>query len=182
MIVNSFEEIPPLDGPIALSIGMFDGVHLGHQHLLTELKKRGKAAVVTFSSHPADTLKPGTAPHLICTLEKKLTLLQKQGADLIISLPFTPSLASLSYDTFLKQVRQRLPFSTLILGQGSSFGHKKEGTEEKILHLATEMNFEALYLPKFICEGEVVSSKKIRALIEQGNFEKAFHLLKGDPW
>jgi riboflavin kinase / FMN adenylyltransferase len=182
MIVNSLEEIPPFDGPIALTIGMFDGVHLGHQHLLQELKKRGKAAVLTFSHHPADTLRPGTAPPLLCTLEKKLNLLQKHGADLIIALPFTSSLATLSYDTFLKQIRRHLPFTTLVRGQGDAFGHNQEGTEENVRRLAQELNFEAVYLPKFMYDGEAVSSKKIRTLIEQGDFQKAFHLLKGAPW
>jgi riboflavin kinase / FMN adenylyltransferase len=182
MIVNRLEDIPPLPSPIALSIGTFDGVHLGHQHLLKELKKRGTAAVLTFSSHPADTLHPENSPPLICTLEQKLSRLQAHGADLIIVLPFTPELAAVPYDTFLKQILSHLPFSYLIVGKGDAFGHQAQGHESNILPLSKELDFEAIYLPKFTFEGEVVSSRKIRTLIEEHNFEQVFRLLKDKLW
>lgn len=173
--VERLDDIPPISGPIALTIGFFDGVHLGHQHLFQQLKKYGTAAVLTFSNHPAEVLRPESTPPLIDTLEQKIRRLETNGIDLTLLLPFTQELSSLSYDTFLKQIHAHLPFTHLILGEGSTLGHQAQGTEENIK--ALELNFEAIYLPKFLFENEIVSSKRIRQLINSGNFEQAFRLL-----
>jgi riboflavin kinase/FMN adenylyltransferase len=177
IIVESLEEIPSISGPIALTIGSFDGVHLGHQHLFQQLKNHGTAAVLTFSNHPAEVLKPDSTPPMIDTLDQKIRRFEMNGIDLALILPFTQELSSLSYDTFLWQLHQRLPFTHLILGEGSAFGHQAQGTEENIKAFAKELHFEAIYLPKFLFEGEPVSSKRIRQLINMGNFEQAFCLL-----
>jgi riboflavin kinase/FMN adenylyltransferase len=177
IIVERLEEIPPVSGPIALTIGSFDGVHLGHQHLFQQLKTYGTSAVLTFSNHPAEVLRPDSAPPMIDTLEQKIRRLEINGIDLTLIIPFTQELSSLSYDTFLRQLHQRLPFTHLILGEGSALGHLAKGTQENIEALAQEMNFKAVYLPKFLFEGEPVSSKRIRELINMGNFEQAFRLL-----
>jgi len=177
IIVKNLENIPPISGPIALTIGSFDGVHLGHQYLFQQLKKYGTAAVLTFSNHPAEILRPDTAPPLIDTLDQKIKRLEIHGIDLTLMIPFTQELSSRSYDTFLKQLHEKLPFSHLILGEGSALGHQARGTEENIKPLAKELKFEPIYLPKFFFEGEIVSSKRIRELINSGNFEQAFRLL-----
>lgn len=177
ILLEELRKTPSLQGPIALTIGTFDGVHLGHQHLLQELKKHGTAAVLTFSNHPAEILRPQTAPQPIDTLQQKINRLEKNGIDLTLLLPFTRELASQPYDIFLKEIHKHLPFTHLILGEGSAFGHKAQGTQAQIEALAKTMKFEAIYLPKFIFEGEPVSSKKIRELISSGNFEQAFRLL-----
>lgn len=177
IIVERLEDIPPISGPIGLAIGSFDGVHLGHQHLFQQLKKHGTAAILTFSNHPAEVLHPHLAPPLIDTLDQKIRRLEIHGIDLALILPFTPELSSQPYDTFLKQVHQHLPFTHLIRGEGSVLGHQAQGTEENIRALSKELNFEAIYLPTFLLENEPVSSKKIRELINNGNFEQAFRLL-----
>jgi riboflavin kinase/FMN adenylyltransferase len=177
IIVEKLQDVPAISGPIALAIGSYDGVHLGHQYLFQELKKHGTAAVLTFSNHPAEILNPHSAPPLIDTLDQKIRRLEINGIDLALILPFTPELSSQSYDVFLRQLHQYLPFTHLIRGEGSVLGHKGQGTQENIQALAKELNFEALYLPTYLFEGEPVSSKKIRELINQGNFEQAFRLL-----
>ncbi len=177
IIVERLEDIPLISGPIALAIGSYDGVHLGHQYLFQQLKKHGTAVVLTFSNHPAEILNPHSAPPLIDTLDQKIRRLEIHGIDVALLLPFTPELSSQPYDTFLKQLHQHLPFTHLIRGEGSVLGHKGQGTQENIEALAKEMNFETLYLPTFLFEGEPVSSKRIRELINSGNFEQAFRLL-----
>lgn len=177
IIVKRLEDIPPLSPPIALTIGTFDGVHLGHQQLLSELKKRGYAALLTFSNHPAEILRPQAVPPLIDTLDQKLRRLEACGVDLAIVLPFTPDLASLPYDIFLQQLHDHLPFSSLVLGEGAVLGHGGRGTAENIGKLSQAMAFEAIYLPKLSFEGESISSRKIRALIEAGDFQQALRLL-----
>lgn len=175
--VERLEDIPTFSSPIALTLGTFDGVHLGHQHLLSELKKRATPVVLTFSNHPTEILRPKATPPLIDTPQQKLRHFEKSGVALTILLPFDSTLAALPYDTFLKQIRHHLPFSYLVLGEGSAFGQGREGHAANISRLSQELAFEPIYLPKFTIEGEVVSSKKIRELIEIGNFEHAFRLL-----
>ena len=184
-IFKQLEEIPPLSPPIALTIGTYDGVHLGHQHLFQELKKRGTSVVLTFSNHPAEVLRPHAAPTLIDTTDQKLRRLEKCGVDIAIVLPFTPELANLAYDAFLKKIRLHLPFTHLVHGEGSAFGKGAEGHEQNIRTLASELGFEAIYLPKLTLDGEAVTTTRIRQLIESRNFEQAFRLLgrpQGHLW
>lgn len=176
IILEKLEEIPSLPLPIALTIGSFDGVHLGHQHLLSELKKLGTPVVLTFSNHPAEILR-SSPPPLIDTLEQKLRRLKSHGVALTICLPFNDELAAMPYDIFLKTIHEHLPFSHLVLGEGAAFGHQAQGHSRNILPFSCHLNFTPHYLPKFTFEGEVVSSKKIRELIEDKNFEHAFRLL-----
>src|SRR5689334_15380951 len=105
----SLDHIPTLPSPISFTLGTFDTVHLGHQHLFKELKKRGTAVVLTFSNHPSEILsKTPTTPLL--TLSQKLDLFERYGIDLTLVLPFTRELAALPYDTFIQQIRQKIPF------------------------------------------------------------------------
>lgn len=177
-IFRSFEEIVPLTKPIALTMGMFDGVHIGHQHLLAELKKHGTAVVLTFSNHPSEILPHRTPVKLLCSLEERLYKLSQLGVAATIVLPFTLELSQLSYDTFLHAIHNRLPFSTLILGEGEAFGHNREGTPEHVLPLGTILGFQALYLKKLELDGNLVSSKRIRQLLEQGKQKEAMYLLE----
>jgi riboflavin kinase/FMN adenylyltransferase len=176
-IVNSFEEIPALPAPIAFSLGTYDGVHLGHQALFQELKKRGTAVVLTFTNHPLEVLNPEVAPPLIDTLEQRLRRMESHGIDLVIAIPFTPDLAALPYDTFIQKIRAHLPFHSLVLGEGDAFGYKRLGNEHNLRILGKQLGFEVIFLPKTIHTGETVSSRRIRELIENHEFEQAFELL-----
>jgi riboflavin kinase/FMN adenylyltransferase len=175
-IVHNLEHIPTLSRPIALAIGMFDGVHLGHQHLFQELAKHGTPVVLTFSNHPAEVL-GRTPPKLLCTLEEKLQRLKQAGIALTIVLPFTSELAKTSYDQFLKNLKAHLPFTTLMFGKGDSLGYKREGNESHIKDLEQLLGFTAIYLEKFSFEGEAVSSRRIRELLKNDEKAKASLLL-----
>lgn len=179
-IVNRLEDIPPIPAPIALTIGTYDGVHLGHQFLFAELKKKGTAAVLTFSNHPSEILHPQSPITPLYSPQQKLHLFETLGIDLAIVLPFTPELARTPYDVFIHQIRRYLPFSYLILGEGAALGQRALGTEKNIRALAQQLHFEAIYLPKLTVEEETVSSRKIRELIKTGNLEQARRLL-GHP-
>lgn len=176
-IVNSFAEIPQLPSPIAFSLGTYDGVHLGHQTLFQELKKRGTAVVLTFINHPLEVLNPEAAPPLIDTLEQRLRRMESHGIDFVIAIPFTLELASMPYDTFIQKIRSHLPFHFLILGEGDALGHKRLGNEQNLRPLAQKLGFEVIYLPKTTYAGETVSSRRIRQLIEKHEYEQAFELL-----
>lgn len=177
--VDKIEEIPELPSPIAFTMGTFDGVHLGHQYLLRELKKYGTCVVLTFSNYPGQILKNKT-PHPLCTLEKRLKLFETLNVDCTIVIPFTLELSKQSYSLFLKNLKHHLPFTTLILGKGAAFGHKNKGDETHIKALQTELGFQAIYLEKLTVDGQKISSKNIRELLLKGERKKALSLV-GHP-
>lgn len=171
--------------PCGLTIGSFDGVHLGHQQLLRHLRQavgqKGSICVITFSNHPSHILPHREPTPLIYSSERKLHYLQKYGVDIVYLLPFTLELAQLSYDQFLHLVHQCYPFELLVLGEGATVGKKREGTPENITALGKKLPFTVEYLPKYRIEGEIVSSGKIREYLQKGDLKKAETLL-GHPF
>lgn len=155
----------------ALTIGFFDGVHLGHQKLLQILRGKPHATILTFSNHPQSIIRP-PAPELLLPLSDKIALL-KQFADELIVVPFTESLASLPFDTFLSQ----FDLSHLVLGKGSVFGKNREGTEENVRKYGTLKNINIEYVEKTLFEGEPISSSRIRLALAQGKQDLAHQLL-----
>ena len=175
--ISSLKDIPQITKPIALSIGIFDGVHLGHQYLIQELKKHGTSVVLTFSNHPSEVLQPHNACSMICSLAERLNLLEQYGVDIALVFSFTSDIANTPYDHFLKQIHEALPFDYLILGKGAVLGKNGEGTEAAVKALSKKLNFEVLYLPKFVLDGEIVSSRKIRQLLADDNSIQVARLL-----
>lgn len=147
----------------ALTIGFFDGVHLGHQVLLKRLRQHPHATILTFSNHPQSVFKP-PAPPLILPLEEKVALL-KTFADEVIVLPFTLEFAATTYDQLLSQFN----FSHLILGSGSVFGKNREGNEANIRAYAQKQSFIVEYIPKVLLYNEPVSSSRIRRAMAAGD-------------
>ncbi len=181
IILNSLDHIPPLPLPIALTIGSFDGVHLGHQRLFQELKKHGTPVVFTFSNHPAEILRPSEVPAPILTLQEKLELFEEFGIALTIVVPFTKALSQIPYDQFLKDLREKLPFSTLVGGEDIRIGAGGAGNRETLPLLG----FKTVFLPKFTMDGHIISSRHIRSLIKNHQLDQAQQWLghkKGSLW
>ena len=178
LIVKNLADIPDLALPLGLTIGSFDGVHLGHLYLIEQLKKNAKTtAVFTFSNHPTSVLKHRTPFPLVCTLEHKLALFEKAGVDLVILLPFTEETVEQTYDQFVKNIRKFYPFSLLVIGEGDAFGKNRAGDELHVKELGKELGFQAEY-PKKIAN---ISSGAIRRLITSGDIKGASELL-GRPY
>lgn len=175
-IVESWQDIPQLTSPIALALGNFDGVHQGHLYLIEQLKKKGTPVVITFRNHPLTVLSTKHVPSPIFTLEEKLQALKKAGIELVILLSFTQEIASMTYEAFLRKVKHHLPFQFFIAGQGDTFGHLKEGTEERVKQLEKKLAFQAIYIEKLTCAGTIISSTYIRTLISQGQMDEAHKL------
>lgn len=184
----TFEDLNTITSPskpCALTIGNFDGVHLGHQQILKRMRaivgRAGTVAVLTFSNHPSFIL-PGKTPiRLIFSKSLKLKYLEKFGVDIIYCLEFTPELSQMRYNAFIEAIRKSCPFDHLIFGEGDAFGYKREGTEEKMKPLSKELGFQLEYLPKLMSSGETISSARIRTCIQQGELAKATTLL-GHPY
>lgn len=174
LLLTDLNTVPSLDHTCGLTIGSFDGVHLGHQmllkHLRAKLPSKGLVCVFTFSNHPSHLFTPQSPLPLICPPLQKMKLLETYGVDIAFLIPFTAEFAQISYEEFLKQMHQRLNFSHLALGAGATFGKNREGNEMNVKQLAQKRGFEVDYLPKFLVNGVPVSSRRIRTLISEGKF------------
>lgn len=177
IIIPSLDQIPSLDKPIALTIGNFDGVHRGHQHLFSELKKHGTPVVLTFSNHPIAILRPQEVPDTILSLDEKFELFEQLGIAMTLVLPFTEELAQTPYDRFLSHLHAVLPFSTLVGGEDIRLGRGGGGDAFKIRQLSQQLGFKTVFLPKLKLNGETISSRQIRALIKNHQLDQAVEWL-----
>lgn len=162
--------------PFALTIGTFDGVHLGHQDLLHRIVQIKNHCVITFRTPPSYFLQKQDKG-LIITLEHKLLLLKKFGVSSVYLMDFTTDLASKSAEEFLSELRDHLPFSHLYLGYDASIGHNRSGTPEIIHQLAKKMHFFLDYLSPYKVDQQVISSSLIRQVMHQANFSHLKNLL-----
>ena len=155
------------------TIGFFDGVHLGHRHLIGEVRGLAKnhkeeSVVITFSEHPLQVICPQKMPKLLTTYEEKLTLLKEIGVDEVCTLPFTKELAQLSAKEFMQKVlKDRLRVGTLVLGYNHSFGNKNQGHDYEAY--GKELGIEVVRASAL----EGVSSSVIRNWLSEGNVAAA---------
>lgn len=171
----SLDDIPSFPAPFALALGFFDGVHLGHQKIFQALKAQGlPTAVITFTNHPGSLIKGTKEPCLLNSPEQKLSLLQKESFDLVLALPFTQEIASLSYDQFILKLKKKIPFTHLVIGKGDAFGKGRLGDEKALSEMG---DFKVITVEK---EGNI-SSTLIRELILQGKLQEVKNLL-GRPF
>lgn len=169
-----------------VSIGTFDGVHLGHQEIIRQLvtiaKQKGlPAVVVTFFPHPDRVLGKKEGRFYLSTPEEKAELLGNLGVDLVVTHPFDPEVANLSAREFLQRIKEKIAFQDLFVGYDFALGRKREGTVERLIALGREFDFELHVIPAVQVNGEVVSSSLLRSLLSEGNIKKV-NLLLGRPF
>lgn len=169
-----------------LAIGVFDGVHLGHKHLISYAQRQALvrnllAGVVTFRCHPQEVLSPQNKVPYLSTLEEKIRLVQSLGVDFVIPLSFTRELAELSARQFLALLQQYLKMQGLVVGSDFTLGRGREGNTFVLHQLGKEMGFTVEVVPPLISEGEVVSSTAIRQALAEGDMERVEKLL-GRPF
>lgn len=170
--------------PLAITIGNFDGVHLGHQAILTKLKEKvrsaqGQTLVISFTNHPVEILREDEqiiVPKL-CSLEHKQLLLQNQSIDFLVLLPFTKEFSQQTPEEFLKKIQGLYPFDYLILGHDAVLGRDRQGNIGHIQQISTKLNFKVEYLEEQSVGGVAISSSKIRSLIMSGDLALAEQLL-----
>jgi riboflavin kinase/FMN adenylyltransferase len=171
-----------------VSIGTFDGVHLGHQRLfareLAEAKVRGlRTVVVTFDRHPSVTVRPQTAPKVITDVPLKLELIEQCGVDEVVVLDFTPERAEQSAEAFVEELVTDLEAALVVVGENFRFGHDHRGDVALLGSLGERLGFEAMGISLVADDAtrSVVSSRHIRSLITEGALEDAARLL-GRPY
>lgn len=176
LLVTDLKDTPRLSEPCGLTIGSFDGVHLGHQALLHHLKSNlpvnGTVAVFTFLNHPSHLFTPERPVRLICPPLQKVKHLTDSGVGIVFLIPFTPKFANIPFKEFLTHLKMQLNFSSLALGTGAAFGRNKEGDETHVRKLSQELDFRIDYLPKVMIGNAPVSSGRIRSAILQGAFHE----------
>ncbi|MDR3624006.1 MAG: FAD synthetase family protein [Chlamydiales bacterium] len=173
-----------LTNPIALSIGVYDGLHEGHIAVLQRLKEaagpKGTTIVISFNNNPAEIIK-GQSVFPIYSNEERIALFELLKIDILFLIPFTEEIAKQSAEQFLKEIKHYLSFSHLILGYDAVLGNKREGTQEKIISLSKSLDFEVEYLPPVCDQSGPISSTRIRLLIQAGNLRDA-EILLGRPY
>ena len=183
-IYRSLAETPPDFGPSALTIGNFDGVHFGHRRILRGLKaladERGwKASVLTFDPHPTRVVAPDRSPRLMTSPEQRAALMGEEGIEQVLILPFTPELARLSPEEFVRQlVVERLGARAVLVGDNFRFGHRQSGNIRVLQELGQRLGFETVIVPAVTWRGRPVSSSGIRELILAGRVSLAARCLQ----
>ncbi len=166
----------------AVSIGAYDGVHLGHRALLRDLSARAEAAglstvVVTFDRHPAGVVRPESAPPQLTDLEQKLELLAACGVDSTYVVAFDRARADESAEEFVKEVLvDRLDARLVVVGEDFHFGHGRKGNVALLTKLGQRYGFEVIGA-RLTGDGEPVSSTRIRTMVAQGDVVGAAALL-----
>ena len=170
-------------GPSVVSIGNFDGVHVGHQYILDKLRKRAEArslrsVAVTFDPHPLRFLRPETCPKLITPLETKLELLEDTGIDAVLVLPFTAELSRMRAVEFVTAiVHDALEAVEVHEGPNFRFGHRAEGGMAELTQLGGQLGFEVVIHNACQVRGLTCSSSRIRELLSRGEIRTARALL-----
>lgn len=174
--VRSHEETHPR---VVLTIGSFDGVHLGHQRILEELVAAaravdGLAALMTLRPHPREFFTPKHAPNILSAPAQKQRLLEAAGVDVLYILPFNGEVASMDRRDFLEEiVLRRCNARSLIVGHDFAFGRGAAGTYEYLREIAPDLGFSVTQVPALFLHGERVSSTLVRERVLQGDLEEA---------
>ncbi len=160
----------------SVAIGIFDGVHRGHQEILQEAAKYGAVTVLTFDPHPTSIFAPERTPSALVTLEDRIKLLKEHGAQEVVVLPFTREFAAKSPDEFISEILvNQLGATHITVGANFTFGHKAAGNAAYLKDHARGFGVSAVALSED--RGSPISSTRIRNLIVDGDVERANELL-----
>tara|TARA_Y100000590_G_scaffold470161_1_gene662428 strand:- start:3786 stop:4748 length:963 start_codon:yes stop_codon:yes gene_type:complete len=171
-----------VDEPTLVTVGMFDGVHLGHKYLLNLLKnestKRNMSpAVLTFRDHPQSILRPESQVPLITSLDDRLSLISNEGINFLVPLTFDQDLSLVGARSFVEMLKITINLRGFLVGPDFALGHKREGTIPVLTALGKEMGFFVSVLDVLELEGNSVRSTNVRNSIKEGNMELAAKLL-----
>jgi len=185
LVEKELAEFTP-EGETLLTIGVFDGVHLGHKHLIAELLKQARrsgllAGVVTFRQHPEELLSSGRTLPFLTDITTRINLLREEGVDIIVPLSFTRELAGLGSRQFIGLLRKYLKVRGLVVGPDFALGKGREGDIATLRHLGQEMGFSVTIVPPLTIKGEVVSRTAIRRAMAEGDMKK-YRELTGHPF
>jgi riboflavin kinase / FMN adenylyltransferase len=182
-ILRSVPELSHLPGPLFLAIGVFDGVHLGHQAVISTSAEHARAengmpVVVTFDPHPEKVLRPEKAPHLLTATAHKIALIRTLGVRHLLMIAFDRRFATTEPEDFVQQlVQNSRPLREICVGHEWSFGKNRRGNLQLLTKLGANFDFNVVGIRPVTVNGEIVSSTTIRRAVEAGDFKKAAVML-----
>ncbi len=178
---QGLDDVPEAWGRCVVTIGVFDGVHRGHQRIVARAAEISVAAalplvVVTFDPHPDEVVRPGSHPQLLCTPRFRTELLGRLGADAVCVLPFTREFSQLAAEDFVQSVLvDGLHAASVVIGENFRFGHRAAGNVALLTELGSKYEFVAEGVPLLTDNGVTVSSSWIRDLLAAGDVAGAAH-------
>ena len=185
-ILHSIAELAEVPGPLSVAIGVFDGVHLGHQALIHRAmaeaaKSGGSAVVLTFDPHPMRVLRPESAPRLLTSTVHKEKLIAVLGCPNLLLLKFDLEFAAQAPEVFIESLaRHARPLHGLCVGHQWTFGRGRSGNVGLLRQLGARLGFETIEIDPVMSGGETISSTRIRGCLEAGDFPAARELLGRD--
>ena len=186
-VFHKLEDVPAGFGPTIVSVGNFDGVHRAHQAVLKDMallarKQNAKSVAITFDPHPVRILRPDSGLKLLTPNAEKLRLLEANGLDAVLVLPFSRDLSLLTPRQFADRIlRHTLHAREVHEGFNFHFGHKAAGNVKMLAEFGREMGFVVKVFDEMTLRGEPVSSSQIRKLLRDGCVSRSRHLL-GRPF
>ena len=182
---RNLESLPAFQNAV-VTIGTFDGVHTGHQEIIRQLKQeaaaiKGESVIITFHPHPKKVLGSSRPVKLITTLDEKTELLEKQGIDHLVVVPFTPAFSQISAEAYIKDfLIGKFHPHTVIIGYDHKFGHDRKGDYHMMEDFAEKLDYDLKEITEHIVDSLIVSSTKIREAIFKGDMITANDLLGYD--
>ncbi len=177
--IDNFNAVNPV-----VTIGTFDGVHMGHREVISELKRitavsKGESVVFTFEPHPRIVISPQEdSLRLLSTKKEKIRLMEQLGIDHLVIYPFTEAFSKLSYNEFVTTILVgQMKIASLVVGYDHRFGQGRKGDFNSLETLSGLLNFKVEQLSQLLVDNKVVSSTKIRLALEEGDVATANHLL-----
>ena len=183
LTLHSPSELSPRPAKACLAIGMFDGVHLGHQQVIRQAiadarQHRALSVAVTFDRHPASILAPARAPLLIYTLPQKLRVLASLGVEAALVLRFDRAFSEQSGEAFIRQLARDFgQLHSICVGSAFTFGHQRSGSVALLRSMGQELGFSVHGLAAVALDGQTVSSTRIREAIRSGQLDAASQML-----
>ena len=184
LLMQLEKELPRLESikKSVVTVGVFDGVHRGHKHLLHILKERARrkgynTGVLTFRNHPKAVFDKNFVPQYITSLDDRIQLIKEEGVDFVAAIPFTRETSIIKADTFTKLLKNKLHMKGLVIGPDFALGHKREGDLKKLIVLGKEMDFFVEEVPVMQDNDEAVRSTGVRESILSGKIESATRML-----
>lgn len=185
-VYRSIEQIPVFKNAV-ITIGTFDGVHQGHQKIITALKKeavnvKGETVIITFHPHPRKIVKPGETLGLINTLDEKIELLRAAGIHHLVVVPFTESFAELGAEAYVSEfLIAKFRPASIIIGYDHRFGKGRTGDYKMLEEKSVQYGYRLVEIPQHVLDEVSISSTKIRNALLQSDIETANRLL-GYPY
>jgi riboflavin kinase/FMN adenylyltransferase len=186
-LIHNAKDLQPGNRKVCLAIGVFDGVHLGHQQIIRQTLADARqhdaiALVITFDKHPNSVVAPDRVPPQIFARSQKLRAIEALGADALLEIPFDKNFSEKSGEIFICELARDLgKIHSICVGADFVFGHRRSGNVALLKTLGAELLFQVHGHAAVALDGQLVSSTRIREMIRAGNFDAASQML-GRPY